>query len=429
VLRALSRYGIRVAPRTKQIIEECRRRGQYIQGPAIRELEQRFAARLGGGAAITTSYGRMAFYHLLRAMDLPAGSEVVFPALTFWVMPELARTAGLTPVFADVDPRTFTMDPEALTRAVSPRTRVVVPTHLYGLPCDMDAIMAIARRHGLRVVEDCAHVMGTRYRDQPTGTFGDAAIFSLHTLKPLNAYGGGVAWTHDERLAARVRREVEALRWPAERRVDNRLLIGQLQRLFTSPAVFTLTGFPILWLSSLVGANPDVYLWEPIRRLDPLPDSYLERMPNVQAVLALAGLESLDAWSRATAEHAARLDAILAGTAGLVTPYRPEDREHSYYQYCIYVPARDDVVRRCIRRGVDLETLHVDVCPQLALFDARRRHCPGAERAAEAVQVPVHASLSPRDLERIGRTVKRVVARIGRRGALTAPSATAGTLR
>jgi len=422
MLTALSRYGIRVAPDTARIIDDCRRRGEYIRGPALEEFEARFPERLGGGHAVSTSYGRMAFYHLLKAMDLPPGSEVVFPALTFWVMPELARTAGLRPVFADVDPVTFTMDPEALARAISPATRVVVPTHLYGLPCDMEPILAIARRHGLKVIEDCAHVLGTKYRGQPTGTFGDAAIFSLHTLKPLNAYGGGVAYTRDAALADAVRAQIAALPWPGVKRVDNRLLIGRLQRFFTAPLVFTLTGFPILWVCSLFKANPDVYLWEPIRRLDPLPDSYLERMANVQAVLALAGLECLDEWTRTTVRHAARLDAILASAPGIEPPHRPAEREHHYYQYCAYTPARDDVVRRAIRRGIDIETLHVDVCPELPLFAESATPAPGAERATAAIQVPVHASLSDAQVDRIGRTLKRVAGSMARRGALVPQS-------
>src|SRR4029078_6928081 len=107
-----------------------------------------------------------------KALNLPPGGEVILPSLTFWVIPEITRVAGLTPVFVDVDPRTFNIDPCAIERAITDRTVAIVPTHLYGLPCDMDAIMAIAERHGLRVVEDCAHALGARYRGRHVGTFG-----------------------------------------------------------------------------------------------------------------------------------------------------------------------------------------------------------------------------------------------------------------
>src|SRR5712691_202031 len=152
---AISRYGARVLPNTEDIVAGCKARGEFIQGPQIAEFEAAFARRAGLAAkhAVAASNGRMAFSYILKALQLPPGSEIVLPALTFWVVPELARVAGLKVVFADVDPATFPLDPAALERAVTPATRAVVPTHLYGLPCEMDAILDVARRHDLKVIE------------------------------------------------------------------------------------------------------------------------------------------------------------------------------------------------------------------------------------------------------------------------------------
>src|SRR3954467_14390757 len=119
MLTAISRYGVRVAPATDETIRRCEQTSTLIQGPAIVEFEAAFEARHGAGTAIATSYGRMAFFHILRALELPAGSEIVIPALPFWVIPEPARRAGLRPVFADVDPATFTLDPAAFERAIT----------------------------------------------------------------------------------------------------------------------------------------------------------------------------------------------------------------------------------------------------------------------------------------------------------------------
>ena len=161
MLTAISRYGARVLPDTEQIVAGCKARGEFIQGPADRPSSKR-ASR--GRAGDRPRHRRLVRPHglLLHAEGArpAAGSEIVLPALTFWVVPELARVAGLKVVFADVDPNTFTIDPAALERAITPATRAVVPTHLYGLPCDMDAIMAIAARHNLMVIEDCAHALG-----------------------------------------------------------------------------------------------------------------------------------------------------------------------------------------------------------------------------------------------------------------------------
>jgi len=410
VLSAVSRYGARWVPDFDEIVEGARRRGRVVVGPELRDFEEAFAARLGGGRALSTSYGRMAAWYILKALDLPPGSEVVFPALTFWVVPEMARAAGLTPVFADVDPRTFNLDPQALESVITPRTRAVVPTHIYGLPCDMDAILDVARRRGLRVIEDCAHSLGASYHGQPTGTFGDAALFSFQVLKPLNTCGGGLAFTRSAELATRLRALVQDEPLPTDRQVLDRIRLGRLERALMRPRVFSATVFPILWAASLVHARPDVYLWEKIRPLHPFPEGYRRRYSNVQAALGLAGLQHLDGWTRQTREHAAYMSAALGPLPGVRVPPAPTDRVHVYYQYALYVPARDVVVRRCLRRGLDVEYHHMDVCSDLPLFADSRSEAPGARRTADALQVPIHAGLQPPDLERVAR---RLVAALG----------------
>src|SRR4029453_3374526 len=229
MLTAISRYGARVLPNTNTIVAGARAGGEFIQGPDIARFEHAFTARAGGGHAIATSHGRMAFYYILKALDLPVGSEIILPALTFWVVPELARVAGLKVVFADVDSTTFTLDPIALDRAITPATGAVVPTLLFGLPCDMAAIMAVASRHGLKVVEDCAHAIGATFEGKAVGTFGDAGFFIFSTLNPLNSSGGGMALVKDSAVADRVRTLAEGEPWPSEKRIEQRLLIGRLQ--------------------------------------------------------------------------------------------------------------------------------------------------------------------------------------------------------
>src|SRR3954465_6913069 len=202
-MAAIARFGTRMVPEMQQVIHECRERKELVHGPQIELFEQEFSRFLGGGHVRTcsTEYGRMALYFILKAMDLPPGSEIVVPALTFWVVPEMARVAGLKVVFADIDPATFTLSPAALERAITPNTRAVLPTHLYGMACDMDPILDLARRHGLKVIEDCAHALGATYRDRMVGTLGDASFFSFQAFKPLNTYGGGLAWMRDAGLA------------------------------------------------------------------------------------------------------------------------------------------------------------------------------------------------------------------------------------
>jgi dTDP-4-amino-4,6-dideoxygalactose transaminase len=413
MLTAISRYGARVLPDTEQIIARLKARGEFIQGPHIAEFERAFERRAGGGTAISAAYGRIAFYFMLKALDLPKGSEIIFPSLTFWVVPELARVAGLTVVFADVDPKTFNMDPDSVERLITDKTRAIVPTHLYGLPCDMDRILDIAGRHNLIVLEDCAHALGATYKGKPVGTFGTGALFSFQTLKPLNCYGGGIALVHDAAVAAKVRQIVDALPWPSEKRVRDRLLMGRLQRIFIKPWVFSISLFPVLWISALIDANPDVFLWEKIRSLHPLPDQYMERFPNVQAAIGLDALERLDGWTAQVQANAGYVNGVLGRVPGIQVPHVPADRTHVFYQYCVYGPdgpQRDALVVQCVRRGIDIETLHVDVPPDMELFQGAVAEADGARRAAQAMQIPIYAGLTAEQIERVATTVRDVLA-------------------
>jgi hypothetical protein len=224
-----------------------------------------------------------------------------------------------------------------------------------------------------------------------------------------------MALGQDEAAAQRVADMVAARPWPSEDRIRKRLLLGRLERIFIRPNVFTCTAFPILWASALFDANPDVYLWERIRPLDPLPEGYTERYSNVQAALGLESLKYLDEWTRATQAHAHRVNEALKDMRELQIPRVPPDRTHVYYQYCLYGPDRDIFLTRCVRRGVDVESLRVDVCTELDMFPGPHIDVPGAVRSQDAVQMPVYASLTDAQVEKIIRVVRQAAVRTARK--------------
>jgi dTDP-4-amino-4,6-dideoxygalactose transaminase len=157
-----------------------------------------------------------------------------------------------------------------------------------------------------------------------------------------------------------------------------------------------------------------VYLWETIRTLRPLPDQYCERFPNVQGAIGLAALEHLDEWTEQTRRNAAIVDGALADLPGITVPVVPKGRTHVYYQYCVYGPQRDELVVKCVTRGIDIETLHVDTCSDMELFAGSTvvpPGAPGAQRAAIAMQIPVYSSLTTTQVERVARVVRGVLAR------------------
>ena len=408
-LRTIARYGVRTVPGDEQEVVAAFRRGEAVEGPAVPEFERRFAAYHDAGHAVAASFGRMAFYYILRALDLPQGSEIIFPALTFWVVPEIARRAGLRPVFVDVDPATFNLDPSKIEAALTERTRAIVPTHLYGQPCEMSEVMRVAERRGLVVVEDCAQAAGARFRGRPVGTFGAASFFSFQMLKGINTYGGGMALTGDARLAARVREQAESEPPQATGDLVKRFLTGYASRVGVSPRGFTFWGFPLQAVASLFGHyDLSRYVWEKIRPLDPFPRAYRQRYSNAQAILGMRGLAHLDEFNSRSREHAAHYTRGLSDCRSVRTPRVLPGAEHVYYQYCVYASDPALASRRAIRRGVDFETTHVDVCSALPLFEEFAARCPGALATERALQLPVYSRLRDSDVERVLRVVRQV---------------------
>ncbi len=402
MMRAIARYGVRSIPGDEKEIVHAFQRGEAVEGPAIAEFETRFAEYHEMQHAVAASFGRMAFYYLLRALDLPPNSEIIFPALTFWVVPEMARRAGLRPVFADVDPTTFNLNPTSLEAAVTDKTRAVVPTHLYGQPCEMSDIMRVAEKHDLVVIEDCAQAVGASYRGKKVGTFGNASFFSFQLLKGINTYGGGITLTNDTALAERVRAQAEAE--PPQTTADllKRFASGFAARSLVSPKGFTWWGFPIGTAVSLFGDfDFSKYFWERIRPLNHFPRIYRQRFSNVQAIIGLRALKKLDEFNARCRAHAEIYTNGLANSRSIKAPKIISDVEHVFYQYCIYVSEPGRAKRRAIRRGVDFEITHVDECSALPIFEDFAADCPGAKKTTEALQLPVYSRLRDSDIERV----------------------------
>ena len=411
MIRAIARYGVRSVPGDEQEIVAAFRRGEAVAGPAIAEFENRFAEYHGLKNAQSASYGRMAFFYLLRAFDFPPGSEIIFPALTFWVVPEMARQAGLTPVFVDVDPTTFNIDPAKIESAISDKTCAIVPTHLYGQPCAMTEVMRIAERNYLIVIEDCAQAAGAGYQGRKVGTFGDAAFFSFQLLKGINTYGGGMAVTNIETIADRVRELATSEPPPSTNDLIKKFAAGLIARSLVSPKGFTWWGFPIGTAASYFGdLDLSKYFWEKIRPLDAFPRTYRQRFSNVQAILGLRSLERLDQFNSKSREHADIYTRGLNGCESILTPRVIDEAEHVYYQYCVYVSEASRVKRGAIRRAVDFETTHVDVCSSLPLFSEYSANCPGAEKTEGALQLPVYSRLRTSDVERVLQVVRELTA-------------------
>jgi dTDP-4-amino-4,6-dideoxygalactose transaminase len=343
-------------------------RQQFIMGEEVGRLEQAIASLSRARHGIACASGTDALLLPLQALDLRPGDEVITTPFTFSATGGTIWNAGGRPVFVDIHPRSFNLDVAALEAAVTPRTRAIVPVHLFGQMVPMERIMELAQRHGLMVVEDAAQAIGARRQIagawRMAGELGAAGAFSFFPSKNLGAWGdGGMIVTQDDALAARLRR-------------------------------LRTHGGAKQYHHDEVGTN--------------------SRLDTVQAAVLLAKLPHLASWSAARRERAARYTEALRGLDGVTTPWVDPANEHIFHQYTVRTPRRETLRARLTDLGIGCAVyypvpLHLQPC--FADLGLKRGAFPEAERAAsEVLSLPVYPELSPDAQERVVAAVREVCA-------------------
>ena len=194
-----------IANEVEKAVCDVMRSGCYILGPNTKALEKELAEFFGVNYTVGLNSGTDALHLALRALDIGPGDEVITTAFTFVATTEAIGIVGAKPVFVDINPDTFNIDPDKIEAAITPRTKAIIPVHLYGQPCEMDKIMDIAKRHNLRVIEDCCQAIGAKYNGKMVGSFGDFGCLSFYPTKNLGGMGdGGLIMTNSESLRDRV---------------------------------------------------------------------------------------------------------------------------------------------------------------------------------------------------------------------------------
>jgi dTDP-3-amino-3,4,6-trideoxy-alpha-D-glucose transaminase len=333
-------------------------RGDFILGGEVERFEAEYATFIGTRHAIGVGTGLSAIELALRGFGIGAGDEVITQANTFIATALAIMATGATPVFVDVDRATHGIDARAVGAAVTSRTRCIMPVHLFGQPADLDGVLAVARRHGLLVIEDAAQAHGARYRGRRAGSIGDAAAFSFYPSKNLGAIGdGGMITTNDDAAADTIR-----------------LLRNYGQR--------------VKYHHSIAGTN--------------------SRLDTVQAAVLRIKLPHLDGWNAARRRHA---DAYAARLGGHVrTPTTAAGVEHIYHLYVIETAQRDALQRRLKARQIT-SGIHYPVPAHLQEACASLGYQAGAFPATEAasahiLSLPMYAELTDEQIEYVSEVVR-----------------------
>ncbi|SCM58348.1 Pleiotropic regulatory protein [Methanothermobacter wolfeii] len=335
------------------------RSGFIAQGSRVAEFEEKFASYTGTEYAVATSSGTTALHLALLAAGVGKGDEVITTPFSFAATANAALYVGAEPVFADIDPLTYNIDPEGIEELITPRTRAIIPVHLYGQPADMDPIMDIASEHDLMVIEDAAQAHGAEYRGRKVGSMGDAACFSFYPTKNITTGEGGIITTDNEEIAEMA----SVLRAHGETERYRHTYLG-----------------------------------------------YNFRMTDIAAAIGIAQLAKLDEFNRRRAENAAYLTENLRDIDGLETPFVADGVGHVFHQYTLRVPdVRDELMEFLNGEGVGTG-IHYPMPIYMQELYRRlgfKAECPVSERAAsEVLSIPVHPALTSDDLEMITGTIR-----------------------
>jgi dTDP-4-amino-4,6-dideoxygalactose transaminase len=341
---------------------------RFIMGPEVEALERELAPMLGVRHAITVSSGTDALLLALMALDIKAGDEVVTTTYSFFATAGAIVRLGARPVLVDIDPDTFNIDPAQAAAAITPRTRAIMPVHLFGLSADLDPIMDAARGAGIPVVEDAAQAIGTTYKSRPVGAVGTFGAFSFFPSKNLGAFGdAGLLTTNDDALAERAR-------------------------------LLRTHGMKPKYYHHLVGAN--------------------FRMDALQAAVLRVKAPHLAGWTEGRRRNAQRYRELFreAGLADAITlPTEPADRMHIFNQFVIRMPDRDALKRHLDEQGIGNEIyypvpFHLQPC--FADLGYRRGAFPHAERAAqESLAIPIYGELTAAQQETVVSSIGQFVQR------------------
>lgn len=383
----------------------------------VEKFEREFRSYIGAKHAIMVPSARYGVYLLLEAMGIGEGDEVIIPALTYFAVPAMVPLLGAKPVFADVGLTSHVLDPAAFEAAITPRTKAVVPTHLFGTPCDMDAIRAIAKKHGIKVIEDCAQSTGARYKGIRVGNLGDGAYYTFGLTKNMTTLSGAMVTTDDDAVAKRIRATIQAGGLGDKDKLVKETVTGLAMFLATHPLVYWATVHPAVVVGNKLGEDPiHERFGEAETRYEGVPEHYKtkSRARGAQAAVGLKQLDRLESLNGARIRNGRKLDEGLAHVPGLTVPTYPQGAEPIYMSFVVHHPRRDALAEALRKRGVDTTVGYMSDNSSSGLFPEYEADCPNARQAFEQLlHIPVHPNLRDKDVKHMIEAVRQACLEVG----------------
>lgn len=373
-----------------------------IEGEDIAEFERQFAQYIGTKFAISIPSARIGLYSILKNLDLNKGDEIILPAFTFYIIPEVVKSLELKPVFVDINPLNCTIDASLIKRNITPKTKAIIPTHLFGQPCEMDEILEIAKENKITIIEDCAKACGSEYKGKKVGSFGDFAYFTFGMTKDINTLGGGMLATNNEIMAEKIKKELSTYRFPGRGMLAKKIFLAYAMNVAASEIFFNFFIYPLLRLFDRFGIEPISQLLEE-KEMPFEPDtmkSYNFRMANLQAKMGLRNLEQLNILNQKRLTNAQFLNEQLKDINCIQIPFSCNGRKHTYVTYVIQTDSRERLAKELLRRGIDTSKGYMKNFANDDYPNAR-------DISKKILHLPIYASLKEKDLQRIVSIIRK----------------------
>jgi dTDP-4-amino-4,6-dideoxygalactose transaminase len=382
----------------------------------VAELERAFASYMGVETATAFPYARTALYFALQAQDFEPGSEIIMPPVTIKPMMDVVISLGLRPVFVDLELDTLSFDPAELKKAITPKTRAILLTYLFGVAPNLDPLLAIAKEHGLFVVEDYSHALNAKFKGRKLGTFGDVGIFSCSKTKTFDAYGGGLAITNDRALAKKLADAKASLVPTPPERLRNKVKETLIWNVATRRPVFSAAISPMLSVVGMINPELEKKLTGARQNLKPdkiLPADYFERFTWAQAEAGLAMLGKVEREDEARVSNVTDLRRALSGSSELFVR-ELKDGRNVYWQFIVYAKNPDAFRKALARRGIDSGSTNLSICSGLGIYPEYEKKCPNAELIKHnAMYIPVYPRIGKRTLEHIEKAITEALEESG----------------
>jgi dTDP-4-amino-4,6-dideoxygalactose transaminase len=407
---AVPRRCVNLPPGSLKTLLKCAARGALENGPDLQAFYDEFAKWIGVSRVLGASSGRTAFQLALEALELEKGTEIIFPAFTFPVMPMVAKMLGFKPVFCDVDPETFNAGADHIAAKVTGKTGAVLATHLFGQPCPIRDVAALAKERNIRLIEDCAHACGVRVGGRQVGTFGDIGVFSFAEGKNMPCFGGGVIVTANDDIARRAERILARSSAPPAGETLKKALKIWVERLLTRPAVFGATVYPLLRLKDRLGQPlMDSVVGDDLLAAFERSTPRVSRLSNLQAAIGRLQIGRIDAFNEGARRNAELLTAYIGDVPG-VQVSQPAEGNHIYVYYPLKIDAkrRDDLRHFLLTHRIDAKNTDMEDCGTLLAFrqsDHRRNH--GRRPTSSSIlEICVYPIIPENEMRRIAGAIR-----------------------